>query len=76
MLILKIDSPALGSSLSIFFYICGTLFLLTFLCGEEVFSEFQPPHQCNVCLCVVCVECSSSTHTTHIFLMDRNYDWG
>jgi len=29
-----------------------------------------------VSLCVVCVEYSSLTHTAHIFLMNRNYNWG
>jgi len=61
------------------FFFCGTLFLLTSLCGtnEEIFSEFQPSFQCNVCLCVWYVLSVLAQHTPHtFFLIDRNYDWG
>ena len=61
----------------IFFYIRGTLFLLTSLCGtsEEVFSEFQPPHQCNVCLCVWCVLSVLAQHTPHTFFFNGLELW-
>jgi len=53
------------------FFFCGTLFLLTSLCGtnEEIFSEFQPSFQCNVCLCVWYVLSVLAQHTPHTFFL-------